>query len=95
VGLPDQPIQNIAVACGSAGEFLQLAASQGCECLVIGETQFHTCLEAEARGVGLLLTGHFASERFAVELLAEVLTRQFAETTVWASREERDPIQRV
>ena len=95
VGDPQGKVRQVAVACGSAGEFLQGAVRLGCECLVIGETQFHTCLEAEARGVGLLLTGHFASERFAVELLAEVLTRQFAETTVWASREERDPIQWV
>ena len=41
--------------------------------MVLGEARFHTCLEAEAAGIGLLLPGHFASERFAVECLAEVL----------------------
>ena len=40
---------------------------------MLGEARFHTCLEAEAAGIGLLLPGHFASERFAVECLAEVL----------------------
>ena len=43
-------------------------------------------------GIGLLLPGHFASERFAVEELAGLLGRQFPEVQVWASRQERDPL---
>ena len=60
--------------------------------MVLGEARFHTCLEAEAWGIGLLLPGHFASERFAVEELAGLLGRQFPEVQVWASRQERDPL---
>ena len=60
--------------------------------MVLGEARFHTCLEAEAAGIGLLLPGHFASERFAVECLAEVLGRQFPDVEVWASRRESDPL---
>ena len=61
--------------------------------MVLGEARFHTCVEAEAWGIGLLLPGHFASERFAVEDLAELLAKEFPEVQVWASREERDPLQ--
>ena len=43
-------------------------------------------------GIGLLLPGHFASERFAVECLADVLARQFPDVQVWASRQEKDPV---
>jgi putative NIF3 family GTP cyclohydrolase 1 type 2 len=60
--------------------------------MVLGEARFHTCLEAEAWGIGLLLPGHFASERFAVEQLAGVLTRRFLNVAVWPSRQERDPL---
>ena len=60
---------------------------------MVGETRFHTCLEAEAHGIGLLLPGHFASERFAVEALADVLAQDFPEVHVWASRLEKDPLQ--
>jgi putative NIF3 family GTP cyclohydrolase 1 type 2 len=63
-----------------------------CDCMVVGEVRFHTCLEAEANGIALVLPGHFASERFAVERLAEVLAGKFGELLVWASRDERDPL---
>jgi dinuclear metal center YbgI/SA1388 family protein len=92
VGRPDQPISVAAVACGSAGSFLEPAMHAGCQLLVTGEMSFHACLEAEANNVALLLVGHYASERFAVEQLAEVLAGQFAGVSVWASRDERDPL---
>ncbi|HEX4144361.1 MAG TPA: Nif3-like dinuclear metal center hexameric protein [Pirellulales bacterium] len=84
--------ENVAVACGSAGEFLVPAHAAGCQLLVTGEVRFHTCLEAEGLGVTLLVVGHFASERFAVEVLAGVLAKRFPPVTFWASRHERDPV---
>jgi dinuclear metal center YbgI/SA1388 family protein len=92
VGSATAPITRVGVACGSAGEFLATAQQQGCECLLTGETRFHTCLEAESRGMSLVLAGHYATERFAVERLAAVLGDEFAELSVWASRLERDPL---
>jgi dinuclear metal center YbgI/SA1388 family protein len=87
-----QAVRTVAVACGAAGELLDAARQNDCDAMVVGEARFHTCLEAEALGIGLLLPGHFASERFAMECLAEVLARQFPGMQVWASRSERDPI---
>ena len=92
VGASSQRIQRVAVACGSAGEFLAAAQKQQCELLVTGETSFHTCLAAAADQIAMLLPGHYASERFAVESLAESLGRHFPELVVWASREEADPL---
>jgi dinuclear metal center YbgI/SA1388 family protein len=92
VGDWEQAVQVIGVACGSGGEFLAPAVGRGCQCLVTGETRFHTCLEAEAQGLALLLVGHYASERFGAEFLAEVVAQEFAGLTVWASRRECDPL---
>lgn len=92
VGNDDQQVRSVAVACGAAGEFLDAARSAGCDAMLVGETRFHTCLEAEASGIGLLLPGHYASERFAVEFLATMLAEQFPGVEIWASREERDPL---
>jgi len=93
VGDLQSQISRVAVACGSAGEFLDVAIKRGCQVLVTGETRLHTCYDAEARGISLLLAGHYASERFGVERLASVLAAQFPNLTVWASRDEADPIQ--
>ena len=95
VGDDDCDVHRVAVACGSAGEMLAAAIQHQCDVLVLGETSFHTCLHAEAEGMALLLTGHFASERFAVENLASRLDAQFPDANVWASRRERDPIRWV
>ncbi len=92
VGDASRPVSQIAVACGSAGQFLGDAKRAGCDGLLIGETNFHTCLEAEAAGVQLILPGHYASERFALEQLATLLQSEFPPVTVWASELEHDPL---
>jgi len=92
VGEPEQTVATVAVTCGAAGELLGAAVEAGCDAMVLGEARFHTCLEAEAAGVGLLLPGHYASERFAVECLADVLAQEFPALEIWASEQEQDPI---
>ena len=93
VGDPKTECQTIAIACGSGGSFLRDAAKVGADTLISGETNFHTCLEARARKISLVLTGHFFSERFAVEKLADVLSDEFSDVKVWASLRESDPVQ--
>ncbi len=88
-----KPIRRIAVACGSGGSLLSDAIRRDCDLFLTGETDFHTCLMAEAAGVSLLMIGHYASERFAMEHLAEKLSSEFPSVEVWASQQERDPVQ--
>lgn len=92
VGEAEQSVRKIAIACGSGGSFVGTAARRGCDALITGEANFHACLEAQATGVGLILVGHFASERFAMERLAGQIGEQFPELDVWASTAERDPL---
>ena len=93
VGDFSQKVQKVATACGSGGSFLSKAARRGAECLVTGEATFHTVLEARALGVGLILMGHYFSERFAIEALANELNEAFGDSQVWASVSECDPLQ--
>ncbi len=92
VGHGERSVSRVAIACGSGGSLLEAALAMECDALVTGELTFHSCLEAEARGVGVVLAGHFASERFALLSLADYLTDQLAAVEVWASRQERDPL---
>ncbi|QDT06885.1 GTP cyclohydrolase 1 type 2 [Rubripirellula lacrimiformis] len=95
VGDPARAVTKVALACGSGGSFLAAAKRRGCDALVTGEATFHTCLEARSLGIGLVLLGHYQSERFAMERLAEQLAAEHAEVTVWASRSESDPVQSI
>ena len=92
VGDADRTVEKVAVACGSAAEFVPDAVRLGCDVLVTGEARFHSCLEARDSGLALILPGHYASERPAVESLAKRLDREWSGVEVWASRDERDPI---
>lgn len=93
VGRPDMQVARVAIACGSAAEFLRDAQKQGCHVLLTGEARFHACLEARALGMGLVLAGHYATERPAMERLAERLSERFPDLVVQASQNEADPVQ--
>ena len=95
VGSADKQVERVGIACGSGGELLPAAARAGCDVLVSGEARFHTCLEASARGVALILCGHFASECFALRQLALQLDDQLKDISVFSSSQEDDPIRLV
>lgn len=93
VGDPDRSIERVGTACGAAAEFMQDAANEGCDVLLTGEARFHACLEARTLDIALILPGHYATERPAMEKLALVLSERFPELDVIASQVETDPIQ--
>lgn len=95
VGMSDRECRRVAIGCGAAGEFLRDAASLGCDAFLTGEARFHDALAARDLDLGLLLAGHYATERFALETLAERLSQRLPELEIWASRDESDPIRRI
>ncbi|MES2793306.1 MAG: Nif3-like dinuclear metal center hexameric protein [Planctomycetota bacterium] len=95
VGQPGAMIRRLGVACGAAAEFIPDALAADCDALLIGEARFHDCLRARDSGLALILPGHYATERPAVETLAELLQTQFADVTVSASVQEHDPVEIV
>jgi dinuclear metal center YbgI/SA1388 family protein len=95
VGDPDRSVGRVAIACGSGGEFLADARRAGADVLLTGEARFHDGLAAEAQGPALVLPGHYATERFGVEELAERMRGGWPDLEVWASRQEHDPFRWV
>lgn len=83
----------VAVACGSAAEFLGDAIQCGCDVFVTGEARFHSALEAQAAGINLVLMGHYESERPAVEWLAEEIRSRVPDVEVTASKMDQNPLQ--
>jgi dinuclear metal center YbgI/SA1388 family protein len=93
VGAEDRTVRRVGIACGAGADFFAAAKRAGCHVLLTGEARFHTCLEATATEVSLVLLGHYVSERPAMEHMAAWLQSQFPALAVWASRDEQDPIQ--
>lgn len=94
-GPAERPVQRVALACGAAAEFLKDAIKARADVFLTGEARFHDCLSARSQGIGLVLAGHYATERFAVEELAESIKGSFGNLEVWASEREADPLTSV
>ena len=89
---PSAVVSTVAIACGAAGSLLTEAIRVGAEVFLTGEMRFHDCLAARARGVSVLLPGHYATERPAVEWLAGRLAEELPEVTCVPSEVECDPL---
>jgi dinuclear metal center YbgI/SA1388 family protein len=92
VGDPDRYVERVAIACGAGGSLLEDAVRVRADALLTGEARFHDFLAAQAHGLALVLPGHYASERWGVEELAEILKRQWPGLNIWPSTRERDPV---
>jgi dinuclear metal center YbgI/SA1388 family protein len=92
VGEPARSVRRVAIVCGAGGELLADAVRARADVFLSGELRFHDYLSAQAQGVGLLLPGHYATERCGVEDLARRLGGQFDGVEVWASERETDPV---
>ncbi|QDV33199.1 Nif3-like dinuclear metal center hexameric protein [Tautonia plasticadhaerens] len=92
VGEPDRRVERVAVACGGADDFVRDASEAGADAFLTGEARFHRALEAEAAGMGMIVAGHHATERPAVEMLADRIGAAFPGLEAWASRRESDPM---
>ncbi len=92
VGEPTAAIQRLAIACGAAGEFLDDAQRAGAHAFLTGEMRFHDYLRARDMGIALILSGHYATERPAIEMLAQMLQAEWSGLVIWPSRRESDPV---
>lgn len=88
-------IVRVGIGCGSAGSMVGLAARSNCDTFLTGEATYHQCLEAKSLGINLILTGHYASERFAMRDLGERIGNHFPECQVLDCTTERDPVERL
>jgi dinuclear metal center YbgI/SA1388 family protein len=93
VGDLKRALHRIAIVCGAGGELLKDAIRAKADVLLTGELRFHDFLAAQAAGLGLILPGHYATERIGVEALAERLQQQWPDVQVWASRREKEPVE--
>ncbi|MFD1598164.1 Nif3-like dinuclear metal center hexameric protein [Halobellus rarus] len=77
-----EEIRAVAIVTGSGVDWLGEAAEAGVDALVTGEGKQQVYHEAREAGVTVFLAGHYATETFGVEALADLVSGWGVETTV-------------
>jgi putative NIF3 family GTP cyclohydrolase 1 type 2 len=76
-----EEIEDLAIVTGSGVDWLGEAADAGADVLVTGEGKQQVYHEAREAGVTVVLAGHYATETFGVERLADLVADWGVETT--------------
>lgn len=89
--LKGKPVKKVAF-CGGSGSFLlSEAKSKGADFFVTGDFKYHEFFDAEGQIV-IADIGHYESEQFTVNLLADILKKNFATFAVHLTETNTNPI---
>lgn len=91
-GFRNKPVKKVAV-CGGAGSFLtKTALAAGADAFVTADVKYHEFFDAENN---MLLTdiGHWESEQFTIDLLAEFLSVKFPTFAVLKTGVKTNPVE--
>lgn len=92
VGDPGASVKRAAISTGSGKSMIRPALCAGVQVLVTGDIDHHSALDSLDQGLSLIDAGHYGTERFMVDLVADYLT-QFG-LDVWKA-EESSPFQEI
>ncbi len=90
-GDPESNVSRIALLPGAGGGLVEVAAKYA-DAMVTGEAKYHEALRAQELGLGLVLAGHYETERPVLDLLARYLAEQTGgELTIAVTQTRTDP----
>lgn len=84
-------VKKIAIVPGSGRSFWQQAASLGAECLITGDIDHHTALDAMDEDFILMDAGHYGPEQIFMEYMEQYLNRVLEADTEVFTAEVREP----
>lgn len=89
--LPEKPVEKIAV-CGGSGSFLlRDALRAGADVFITGDFKYHQFFDADGKII-IADIGHYESEQFTKELLADILKNNFPNFAILLSNISTNPI---
>ena len=87
----EHPISTVAI-CGGSGSFLlKTAISSGADAFVTADFKYHEFFDAEGR-ILIADIGHYESEAFTKDLLAELLSENFTTFALNLSKRSTNPV---
>ena len=86
-----EPIQRVAVCGGSGASLIASAKQKGAQAYVTADVKYHEFFDAEESLV-ICDIGHYESERHTIELLYEMISRQFDTFAARMTTRETNPV---
>ena len=74
VDAKQEPIFKIGLCAGSGGDYVQQMIDEKCQVFITGDVKYHLALEAKESGITLIDPGHFGSEKFFAQDVAQQLS---------------------
>lgn len=89
--LSGKPVKKVALCGGAGSQLLTEAVNSGADVFVTGDVKYHSFFDAENR-ILLVDIGHYESEKFAVEILKELIIKKFPKFALRFSEINTNPI---
>ena len=89
--LSGKPVKTVALCGGSGASLINTAITLGADAFVTADIKYHNFFNAENR-ILLVDTGHFESEKFAAEILYDLIIKKFPKFAVRFSETNTNPI---
>ena len=89
--LTGRKVRKIAMCGGSGASLLNDALSSGADAFITADIKYHTFFEAENR-ILLIDAGHFETEKFATEILYDLIIKKFPKFALRFSEVNTNPI---
>ncbi|PPK87817.1 dinuclear metal center YbgI/SA1388 family protein [Neolewinella xylanilytica] len=86
-----QSVRTVAVAGGAGGFLLEDAKRAGAQVFVTADYKYHEFFDADGQIV-ICDIGHYESEQFTTQLLAELLTKEFTTFAVLSTERNTNPV---
>ena len=75
----NKKIKKVAIMNGSGNKFAATARFAGADVLITGDVQYHEMLDAVENGLCIIDAGHFGTEKFMMNSVAQYLCDKFAQ----------------
>jgi dinuclear metal center YbgI/SA1388 family protein len=86
-----KPVRRVAVCGGSGGSLLSKAIARGADVFVSADFKYHDFFDADGKIV-IADIGHFESEQFTIELLAELISEKFTNFATHCAKVSTNPV---
>lgn len=86
-----RPVKKVALCGGSGSSLTGDAISAGADVFVTGDIKYHSFFDAENR-ILLVDAGHYETEKFAVEIIKELIIKKFPKFALRFSETNTNPI---